>query len=204
MKRSIQWCAAAGLLLAFGGAAAHAIPPVGAKEEKNDATVVAELKNLTPKDTAFVTGRPPQPRVLKSEKDAAAYFDDAGLAQLRQQVDFGKQAVLLFAWRGSGQDKLTAVAGATFVHKAGLTRDLRPHVAAYALPANARWRVVIDWNDAKSLILNAPVQSVFQTHNREVTINLANGTRYLTVEPNLDDVIKLIRDNKKDIPIATE
>jgi hypothetical protein len=33
---------------------------------------------------------------------------------------------------------------------------------------------------------------------------MADGTRYEATEPALDDIIKLIRETKKDIPIATE
>jgi hypothetical protein len=33
---------------------------------------------------------------------------------------------------------------------------------------------------------------------------MQDGTHYETIEPMLDDIIRFIRDNKKDIPIATE
>ncbi len=63
-----------------------------------------------------------------------------------EQVDFEKQIVLVFAWRGSGQDKLDYVVAEsfpeqiTFTYRPGRTRDLRPHVYAYALRSNVAWK----------------------------------------------------------------
>ena len=62
------------------------------------------------------------------------------------QVDFEKQLVLLFAWRGSGQDQLEYTVAesypeqVTFRYVPGRTRDLRPHVSIYALRKNVTWK----------------------------------------------------------------
>ena len=43
-----------------------------------------------------------------------------------------------------------------------------------------------------------------QTHSRRVTVFMADGTKYEATEPAIDDIIKLIRESGKNIPIATE
>jgi hypothetical protein len=116
-------------------------------EVKPDAKVAAikELTNLEPKENAFKGGRPPQPTVLHSEKEASEYFAADVLAKLKKQVDFNQQVVLLFAWQGSGQDKLTSAVAesypeqVSFAYQPGRTRDLRPHVHVYALRSNVKW-----------------------------------------------------------------
>ncbi|MBM4043218.1 MAG: hypothetical protein FJ290_32420 [Planctomycetes bacterium] len=119
--------------------AAVASPPAAAVPP------ITELQNVVPKPTAF--GNVRKPHVLRSEKEAAEHFDEGELAKLKQQVDFSKQFVLLFAWQGSGQDRLEhAVAESYpeqvfFTYKPGRTRDLREHVRLYALRSNVTWSV---------------------------------------------------------------
>lgn len=186
---------------------------------------IHEIAKLAPKESAFKPGRPPQPTVLKSEKEAAEYFAEDALAQLKKEVDFTQRTVLLFAWRGSGQDQLTySVAESypeqvTFAYRGGRTRDLRPHVRVYALRSNVTWSVAgaaprpkavkpaggqVSWDEMKALIQKGQVQTVMQTHSRRVTVFMADGTKYEATEPAIDDIIKLIRDSGKNIPIATE
>ena len=69
-------------------------------------------------------------------KDAAA--------DLKKQIDFDKQKLLVFVWSGSGQDKLAVTAaskdGKTALaveHTPGRTRDLRQHVKLFAVPRDA-------------------------------------------------------------------
>ena len=83
---------------------------------------------------------------MERHGDLLLRHDDA-LAALKKQVDFDEQFVLLFAWRGSGQDKLTYVVAESFPEQItfriepGRTRDLRPHVHIYALRSNVKWSV---------------------------------------------------------------
>jgi hypothetical protein len=69
------------------------------------------------------------------------------VAKLARQVDFEQQFVLLFAWRGSGQDRFRYTVAESypeqvfFTYRAGRTRDLRPHVYVYALRSNVKWNV---------------------------------------------------------------
>lgn len=108
---------------------------------------IKELESLTPKPAVFDAAAATKPIVLTSEKDAAEHFEKDDLAKLTKQVDFTRQVVLVFAWRGSGGDKLSfgvAESNPEQVHfslKRGLTRDLRPHVQIYALRSNVKWSV---------------------------------------------------------------
>jgi len=88
-----------------------------------------------------------KPITIKSKEDAAKHFGEAALKELTEAVDFKKQFVLVFAWRGSGGDTLSYNVlesfpeQVVFTRKPGRTRDLRPHAKVYALRANVKWRV---------------------------------------------------------------
>jgi hypothetical protein len=120
-------------LVTLAAATAPSIPPI------------KELAGLTPNDSAFKSSSSTKPIVLKSEKDAGDYFTAEELAKLTKQVDFKTQIVLLFAWQGSGQDKLNYSIAESFpeqvgfTYTPGLTRDLRPHIHIYALRSNVTW-----------------------------------------------------------------
>jgi hypothetical protein len=117
-----------------------------------DATLVVadepikDVNNAKPGVNVFENATRNQPLVLQSEADAGKYFADEALARLIQQVDFEKQIVLVFAWRGSGQDRLTYDVAESypeqiaFNYKPGRTRDLRPHTFVFALRSNVTWR----------------------------------------------------------------
>ena len=106
---------------------------------------VKELERPTPQPSAFDGATWKKPVVLRSAKDGAKYFSEEELAKLSRQVDFAQQFVLVFVWRGSGQDRLESVVAesfpeqVSFKYRPGRTRDLRPHVHAYALRANVKW-----------------------------------------------------------------
>lgn len=103
--------------------------------------------SLRPNDKAFMKSTAMKPLELKSAKAAADYFDEKSLATLTEKVDFEKQVVLVFAWRGSGQDKLTYAVAESFpeqiqyTYQRGLTRDLRPHTHVHVLRSNVKWQV---------------------------------------------------------------
>jgi hypothetical protein len=108
-------------------------------------TPLQELKDLTPKDTVFAASGATKPITLKTATDAATYFAPAELAKLTKQVDFNSQIVLLFAWQGSGQDKLDYTIAESFPEQIkftftpGRTKDLRQHIQIYALRNNVTW-----------------------------------------------------------------
>lgn len=65
----------------------------------------------------------------------------------------------------------------------------------------------ISWAGAEWLVVNCRVESVGQTHVRAVMIELKNGDRLKTTEPNLDDIINIARAAEEKcgrIEIATE
>ncbi len=118
-----------------GGVVSSPLPPV------------VELDSPRPNRAAWEGATWKKPLVLKSEKDAADHFSGDELAKLTKQVDFGKQVVVIFVWRGSGQDRIDAVVAESypeqvfFTYKPGRTRDLREHVRAFALRSNVTWSV---------------------------------------------------------------
>jgi hypothetical protein len=66
---------------------------------------------------------------------------------------------------------------------------------------------MIPWERAVKLIESGQVQEVTQLHSREVTLKTNRGEIFQTLEPALDEVIRVVRErapNKDSIPIATE
>ena len=108
---------------------------------------IREIRGVKPKRAAFKPGGAKKPLVIKSDEDAAKHFDAENLAALKKEIDFSKQIVLLFAWRGSGQDRIEYAVLESFPEQVlfsyhpGRTRDLRPHVKVFVLRANVKWSV---------------------------------------------------------------
>jgi hypothetical protein len=59
-------------------------------------------------------------------------------------VNFEKEKLVLFAWGGSGGDKITpdAKTAGTFALTRGLTRDFRMHLHLFVVPKDAEVKVV--------------------------------------------------------------
>lgn len=130
MSSARTFAALLSVLALFGAAAAvHAQEPIVRLDAK-------------PKKPVF--GAWNKPMVLRSAGDAEKVFDKDALAALSKKVDFKKQFVLVFAWFGSGGDKLEYTIAEsfpeqiTFSLKPGLTDDIRPHVQVFALRSNVR------------------------------------------------------------------
>lgn len=108
---------------------------------------VTELTDLRVEEAVFRDASRTKPIVLKSLKNGAKYFDKEELIAISKTVDFEKQIVLVFAWKGSGQDRLQYIVKESFPeqimfsYKPGRTRDLRPHVKVYVLRSNVKWAV---------------------------------------------------------------
>ncbi len=126
----------------------------GTVSNKPDAGVVTssspaiiEFDAPRPNRAAWENATWKKPLVLKSEKDAAGYFDGDELVKLTKLVDFDKQVAVVFLWRGSGQDRIDAAVAESypeqvfFTYKPGRTRDLREHVRAFALRSNVAWSI---------------------------------------------------------------
>ena len=91
-----------------------------------------------------------KPMVIDSDKTLEKLIAEQKTRdQIKSQVDFQKEQVLLFAWSGSGQDRITydikegkEKVDITFAYLAGATDDLKHHVRVFALPKTAGWKVV--------------------------------------------------------------
>ena len=95
----------------------------------------------------FEAASPRHPVVIRSVQEAAFYFPAPDLARLSGEVDFSRQVILLFAWRGSGQDRLEYQEEASprrsvaFSYRPGMTRDLITHHQVLVLRKDQTWSV---------------------------------------------------------------
>ena len=71
-----------------------------------------------------------------------------GQAAIAKQVDFTKEYLVMFTWRGSGGDKKSFKVEegkdgpvVVFTTSAGQSADLKPHVRLYAITKKATWRI---------------------------------------------------------------
>ena len=100
-----------------------------------------------PENIIFKNSNFNKPIVVKSKEEAAKHFGKEAVAALVKAVDFKKQIVLVFAWRGSGGDQLNYTVAEsvpeqiTFSRQFGRTRDLRSHAKVFALRSNVKWSV---------------------------------------------------------------
>jgi hypothetical protein len=88
--------------------------------------------------------KPTQITSAKELEKSVADKDARGA--ILKKVDLKKEYLLLFAWAGSGGDRLSFTAGkdgklVTFTLQPGHTDDLRYHVKLYALPKGAKYKV---------------------------------------------------------------
>lgn len=87
------------------------------------------------------------PIVLTSMEEALKHLTRASMEKIN--VDFNKQQIVIFAWKGSGQDRLMGLhpggkgAMTNFHYAPGRTRDLRTHTAIYALPKGSSVKVFL-------------------------------------------------------------
>lgn len=130
----------AAALLTLTGLALAAVPAFA-----DDAKTVRplEIKGLPvnaegPFGKPTVVGTAEELEKLVADKDARA--------EITKAVDLTKESLVVFAWGGSGGDKLTFVVEkgekgpvVVFGLTRGLTRDLRQHVHAFAVSKDATW-----------------------------------------------------------------
>ena len=106
-----------------------------------------ESITVKPENSVFKNSNFNKPVVVKSKEEAAKHFGKEAVASLVKAVDFKKQFVLVFAWRGSGGDQLNYTVAEsfpeqiTFSRQFGRTRDLRAHAKVFALRSNVKWSV---------------------------------------------------------------
>src|SRR5437763_16929639 len=70
--------------------------------------------NVKPDESVFKGSAWNKPIVIKTREDAAKHFGKDAVEQLVKQVDFKKQIVLVFAWHGSGGDRLKYAVAESF------------------------------------------------------------------------------------------
>ena len=104
---------------------------------------IVEAK-YTPTVAAFMDSGRNKPIEIKTVKTAEKYFKGEELKKIKA-LKFEKIKLLVFAWRGSGQDKISYVVQESqpetvvFELQAGRTRDLRHHVKIYQLRSDVKW-----------------------------------------------------------------
>jgi hypothetical protein len=139
------------ILIVFAGSVCLAADDK--KDEKKDEKPT--VKEIPTKDLKIMfsvreKGKATEPTTITSAEDLAknAILKDAA-DDIAKQIDFAKQKLVVFAWPGSGGDKLTASIGAeggksiVYVeYIRGRTRDLRPHVHLFVVPKDLK--VVVD------------------------------------------------------------
>jgi len=108
---------------------------------------IERLSLVTPLPKVFQAATRLEPLEIRTEEEAARFFSENQLARLLDRVDLEKQVVLIFAWSGSGQDRLEYTVAEsdpeqiTFQITPGRTRDLRQHQHLYLLRKNVTWSV---------------------------------------------------------------
>ena len=109
---------------------------------------IVEIK-VTPEKSVFKNSAWNKPLVIKSQDEAARHFGKDALDTIARKVDFKKQIVLVFAWQGSGGDKLEYSILESFPEqipfslRPGVTDDIRSHSRVFALRSNVRWSVKV-------------------------------------------------------------
>jgi len=105
---------------------------------------IQDITDIKPNEQIWKVAKRGVPLTLRSKSEADRYFAQPQLKLLLKKVDFQKQTLLVFAWRGSGQDKMTYTIAESFPEQIifkilpGRTRDLRPHLNIYAIRKNVK------------------------------------------------------------------
>lgn len=107
---------------------------------------IEQLKDVTPKPEVFKAVKGKNPLVIRTADEAAQHFAEEALTALKKKVDFNKQLVLVFAWKGSGQDNLEYRVLESFPEQVvfeltpGRTKNLRSHTQVYVLRSYVKWK----------------------------------------------------------------
>ena len=121
-------------------------PVVFAAEEKPQPLTPIDLKAndipvVQPKE-----GNPLKPTEINTagELTKSPLFGEGATDKLKKFVNFEKEKLVVFAWSGSGQDKLTGSlvtadkkVTAQFLYTGGVTKDYRPHFYVFVAPKDA-------------------------------------------------------------------
>ncbi len=114
-----------------------------------DVPVVKEIAGIKPPGSFRLPGfQRTKPTVIEDHKALVDVFGIEDARKVAGRVNFDQQALVLFQWAGSGQDRLSCAvqdqsdeARLVFKFKPGRTRDLRPHSCLYAVRRGVDWEV---------------------------------------------------------------
>lgn len=101
-------------------------------KNQNEATTLEKLQAAIP---------------MESFEDAAKYLNRASIESLDGKIDFQKDKLLLFAWKGSESDNfyvsplISRPPEAKFTYNPGQDEKLKTHVKIFALQKDAKWSV---------------------------------------------------------------
>jgi hypothetical protein len=117
--------------------------------DDKDKPAVKEIPTKDLKLTFPKGGKATEPKEIKTAEELAKSEVVGGAADaIKKQVNFEKEKLVVFAWGGSGQDKLTPElktadkkTTAVFTYTRGLTRDFRQHIHLFAVPKDAEVKV---------------------------------------------------------------
>lgn len=125
---------------------AVAILLVGSAAMADDKPAVKEIDTKDFKIMAPRDGKATAPTEIKTADELAknAMLKEAAEA-IQKHVNFQKEKLVLFAWWGSGQDRITSddKSPGTFIYTLGFTRDYRMHVKLFVVPKDAAVKVVM-------------------------------------------------------------
>lgn len=97
---------------------------------------IIEITGVRTNETVFDKSSAMKPLQIRNKEELKEYLAPGQIGNF-DQVNFDRQQVLIFAWRGSGQDKLSYTVESPkdvkFSLQRGRTRDLRSHVKIYAV-----------------------------------------------------------------------
>jgi hypothetical protein len=123
---------------------------LAANDKKDEKPTVKEISTKDLKLNLTRGGKATEPTMIATAEELAKnpILKDAD-DDIKKQIDFDKQKLVLFAWSGSGGDKVTASIGAdsnkmsiVYVeYIRGSTRDLRMHVRLYVVPKDLKVEV---------------------------------------------------------------
>jgi hypothetical protein len=125
-----------------------ALPALAADDKDKPAIRVIPTKDLKVMFPAKANVKEPTIIASTDELAKSPIVKDAA-DDLKKQIDFAKDKLVVFAWAGSGQDKLASDLKsedkktiAEFTLTRGLTRDLRRHIHLFAVPKDAEVKFV--------------------------------------------------------------
>jgi hypothetical protein len=117
-------------------------------DEKKVTPAITDIANDKADKIETEKGKATEPITVSTEKELEkAIPDEVTRKRIAKLVDFKEQKLLVFAWQGSGQDKLSYVVAESypeqlmFTYTVGKTDDLRRHVKLYVIRNNVRLSV---------------------------------------------------------------